>query len=60
MFIELPSAIKLILYQDSFGVVNPLGSAKRKHKVLGVNVTLGNIHPQHRSKIDGLELVILI
>ena len=52
MFIELPNAIKLILYQDSFKVVNSLESAKRKHKVLGDYATLGNIYPQHRSKID--------
>ena len=30
LFIELHNAIKLILYQDSFEVVNPLESAKTK------------------------------
>ena len=49
LFIELHNAIKLILYQDSFEVVNPQGSAKRKHKILAVYVTLGNIYPQNRS-----------
>ena len=48
LFNELHNAIKLILYQDSFEVVNPLGSAKRKHKILAVYVILGNIYPQNR------------
>ncbi|CAB4006554.1 Hypothetical predicted protein [Paramuricea clavata] len=60
LFIELPNAIKIILYQDSFEVVNPLGSAKKKHKILGVYLTLGNIYPQNRSKIDQMQLVLLI
>lgn len=28
------NALKLILYQDSFEVCNPLGSSKKKHKIL--------------------------
>ena len=39
---------ELILYQDSFEVVNPLGSAKQKHTILAVYVILGNIYPQNR------------
>ena len=53
LFIEFHNAIKLILYQDSFEVVNPLGSAKRKHKILAVYVTLGNI-------FDQMQLVLLV
>lgn len=60
LFIELPNTMKLILYQDAFEVVNPLGSAKRKHKILAVYFTLGNIYPQYRSKIDQLQLVLLV
>ena len=60
LFIELPNSIKLILYQDSFEVVNPLGSAKKKHKILAVYVTLGNIYPQNRSKVDQMQLVLLV
>ncbi|XP_028416452.1 uncharacterized protein LOC114540531 [Dendronephthya gigantea] len=60
LFVELGNAIKLILYQDAFEVVNPLGSAKKKHKVLAVYVTLGNIYPQNRSQIDQMQLVLLV
>ena len=60
LFIKFPNSIKLILYQDSFEIVNPLGSAKKKHKILAVYVTLGNIYPQNRSKIDQMQLVMLI
>lgn len=60
LFIQFNNAIKLILYQDSFEVVNPLGSAKRKHKILAVYVTLGNIYPCNRSKIDQMQLVLLV
>jgi hypothetical protein len=60
LFIELGNAIKLILYQDAFEVVNPLGSAKKKHKVLAVYLTLGNIYPQNRSQIDQMQLVLLV
>lgn len=28
------SSLSLILYQDAFEVVNPLGSGKKKHKIL--------------------------
>ena len=32
-FIENPGCLKVILYQDAFEIVNPLGSAKTTHKV---------------------------
>lgn len=35
-FVQNPSSLKLVLYQDAFEVVNPLGSAKTRHKVLAV------------------------
>lgn len=35
-FIENPGCLKLILSQDVFEIVNPLGFAKKKHKVVGV------------------------
>lgn len=40
--------LKLILYQDTFEVVNPLGSAKKKHKIVGVVFTLANFQPFYR------------
>lgn len=51
--------LKLILYQDAFEVVNPLGSAKKKHKLVGVYFTLADFEPFHRSSIDNMELVLL-
>lgn len=52
--------IHLLLYQDAFEIVNPLGSAKSKHKVIGTYYTLGNLHPHNRSKIDPIQLVSLV
>lgn len=54
-----PSSLGLILYQDSFEVVNPLGSGKKKHKVLAVYLTLTDILPYNRSSIDQMQLVLL-
>src|SRR6218665_284616 len=51
--------ISVILYQDAFEVVNPIGSAKSKHKVLGVYMILGNLLTHNRSKIDHTQLVLL-
>jgi hypothetical protein len=46
-----PGAIKIILYQDSFEIVNPLGSAKKKHEMLCVYLTLADIYPHNRSTV---------
>ena len=51
--------LPLILYQDSFEIVNPLGSAKKKHKILGVYYVLGSLNPHNRSTIDNTQLVLL-
>ena len=53
------NSINLILYQDSFEIVNPLGSARKKHKLLAFYFTLGNMWRQCRSKIDHMQLVLL-
>lgn len=52
--------LQLILYQDSFEVVNPLGSAKSTHKLLGVYYTLANLKPHNRSNVDSYQLLMLI
>jgi hypothetical protein len=49
----------IILYQDSFEVANPLGSAKTKHKLLAMYYTLTNIAPERRSGTDQCQLVLL-
>lgn len=53
------SSIALILYQDAFEVVNPLGSGRKKHKIFAVYLTLGDILPHNRSNIDQMQLVLL-
>ena len=50
------SSLGLILYQDAFEVVNPLGSGKKKHKIRAVYLTLADILPQNRSSIDHMQL----
>jgi len=52
--------LSLILYQDSFELVNPLGSAKKKQKMLAVYFVLGNLKLYNRSRIDHTQLVLLV
>ena len=59
LFQNSPNSVKVLLYQDAFEVVNPLGSAKKKHKVLGVYFTLADFYPYNRSNIDHMQLVLL-
>ena len=54
-----PLALQLVLYQDAFEVVNPLGSAKKKHKILAVYISCGNVYPENRSAVDVMQLVLL-
>lgn len=58
-FSENPESLKLILYQDSFEIVNPLGSAKKMHKVLAVYISLANLPIHLRSNTDNMFLVLL-
>lgn len=58
-FFQDSKVLKVFLYQDSFETVNPLGSAKKKHKILTVYYTLGNVFPYFRSKVDPMQLVLL-
>ena len=52
--------VELILYQDSFEVVNPLGSARTVHKLLGVYYTLANLKPHNRSNVQSYQLIMLV
>lgn len=58
-FIANPGGLQLILYQDAFEVVNPLGSAKKKHKVLAVYLSVANLPVHVRSNTDHMSLVLL-
>lgn len=51
--------LKLIMYQNAFEVVNPLGSAKKKHKIVGVYFTLTSFEQFYRSSVDQLQLLLL-
>ncbi|KAL2083090.1 hypothetical protein ACEWY4_020863 [Coilia grayii] len=53
------SSLGLILYQDAFEVVNPLGSGRKKHKILAMYLTLADLMPHNRSSTDQMQLVLL-
>lgn len=59
LFNSRNAALSIILYQDAFEVANPLGSGKKKHKILAVYYTLGNISVHYRSKPELMQLVLL-
>lgn len=58
-FNDNPGCLKLILYQDAFEIVNPLGSAKKTHKVVAVYVSVANLPAHIRSNTDHMSLVLL-
>lgn len=41
------SSVSVILYLDAFEVTNPLGSGKKKHKIMAMYMTLGEILPHN-------------
>ncbi|XP_065673861.1 uncharacterized protein LOC136090815 [Hydra vulgaris] len=49
----------LILYQDSFEIVNPIGLGRKKHKILAVYLTLANIPSHKRYASEQLQLVLM-
>ncbi|XP_058984245.1 uncharacterized protein LOC101888190 [Musca domestica] len=51
--------IELLIFQDAFEMCNPLGSAKRKHKVTGFYFMLGNIDIKYRSIVKNIRLLLL-
>lgn len=59
-FINNPNALQILLYQDAFEICNPLGSSRKKHKIIGIYMTVGNLSPWHRSRVDQILLVALI
>ncbi|KAJ8032478.1 hypothetical protein HOLleu_26012 [Holothuria leucospilota] len=59
VFFQDGSKIILLLFQDSFEIVNPLGSARTKHKILATYMTLDNLYAYNRDKVDQIHLVSL-
>ena len=53
------NGLRIILYEDAFEIVNPIGAAKTKHKVIAVYLSLGNLPDNVRSHINNIKLVAL-
>lgn len=58
-FVSDTDSLKVVLFQNTFEIANPLRSAKQKHTILVVYFTLGNFHPHNRSSVDQIQLVLL-
>lgn len=56
-FIENPGCLKLILSQDVFEIVNPLGFAKKKHS--GWSLSVANLPAHVWSSTDHMSLILL-
>ena len=59
LFSRSDLALQIILYQDAFEISNPIGSPKKKRKLLAVYYTLHNFHYFNSSKIDSFQLSLL-
>lgn len=59
LFQSDPKSLGLILYQDVFEVANPLGSGKKKHKVLPVYFSLVDVAPHNGSSVDQMQLALI-
>ena len=57
--VGLTAFLEILLYQDAFELVNPLGSAKKVHKMVAVYMVLGNLPYHAQMKTDNLQLVML-
>lgn len=58
-FQDHPLAFRLALYQDGVEIVNAIGPAKRKHKLLAIYVAILNLPEHLRSHINSIKLVAL-
>jgi hypothetical protein len=52
--------VELILFLDAFNACNPLGTAKSKYKLHGLQYQVGNLAPKYRSNIDNNLLAAII
>lgn len=53
------TAVQLLLYQDAFEVSNPLGSARKKHKIIGMYYTVANLPSHFNTKVHNIQLVMV-
>ncbi|KAK3911164.1 2,3,4,5-tetrahydropyridine-2,6-dicarboxylate N-acetyltransferase [Frankliniella fusca] len=58
-FIDNPTALRLILFQDAFQIVCPIGFAKKKYKILAVYMSIGNLPDYLRSHVKSFHLIAL-
>ena len=58
-FLENVEALSITLYMDSFEIVNPIGSVRKKCKILAMYLTLGNLPDYIRYRINLIQLVLL-
>ena len=49
----------LLLYSDEFEICNPIGSARKKHKLIAFYYVIGNLYPWCRSKSTDIQLIFL-
>ena len=54
-----PNGLLFCLYTDEFEIVNPIGSHKKKHKIIAFYWILLNIPVEHRSKLRAIQLCAL-
>ncbi|KAK3930893.1 LOW QUALITY PROTEIN: PTS system EIIBC component SAR0193, partial [Frankliniella fusca] len=59
LYKDNPLSLRIILYQDGVEIVNPLGHAKKKHKVIAVYLSILNLPEHVRSQIHATKLVAL-
>lgn len=59
LFQSNPESLALIFFQDAFELVNPLGSARKKHSIVGVYFHLANFSPSQRSNVENIQLALL-
>ncbi|KYQ53628.1 hypothetical protein ALC60_02135, partial [Trachymyrmex zeteki] len=56
---ENPDALQIILYQDAFEIVNPIGAARKKYKLLAIYMVIGNVLHYIRCHVNAIKLVAL-
>ena len=50
----------IMMYMDEFEIVNPIGSAKNKHKILAFYYTLCELPPHERQNSEKIQLILMV
>ena len=59
-FQDNPSSYVGLLYSDAVEIVSPLGSSRGRYKILQMFWSIGDISKQFRSKVDNINLCIIV